>query len=132
MHNYLLHYHRVKLRKPLIERTTDTEPARNVGEHQVPSEKITRKEEEPSDPTKEFSMPGNPNFEAAKQGMQRELEKIVRGEDLPISKETRRVLEGEIEGFPIRRTCSDRKIGDSASVDFDRWNQKMNRYFSLT
>ena len=125
--SFLQNYYREKLRRPLIEPRSATEPVGNSAEHKAASRKITSKEGKLDETTKEFSMPGNPTFDATKQDMQRELEKIIRGEDLPISKETRCVQEGDMEGFPIRRTCSDHKLGDDNSVDFERWNQKMNR-----
>ena len=75
----------------------------------------------------EVVMPGNPTFSTSPQEIQADLEKIVRGEDLPISKETRAVEDENFTGFHIRRTCSDRQVDAADSEDFQRWNAKMNR-----
>ena len=56
-----------------------------------------------------------------------ELEKIVRGDALPITEEMRSVQEGDTKGFFIRKSCSNRRNGESEMSIFLRWNQRVNR-----
>ena len=126
MPNYRLRRGRLQKKRPLIEHDTPKEP---TGNSSKPRDSTWKEARTGKEPVKGFTMPGNPNFSITKQGMRAELEKIIRGEGLPICKDTRTVQEGDMKGFPIRRTCSDRKLGDDDSKDLFRWNQKMNRLF---
>ena len=61
--------------------------------------------------------------------MQAELDKIVNGQDMPITRATRRVQEGDVQGCLARRSCSDRKQGDDDEKTQLRKEGKMSRYY---
>ena len=82
----------------------------------------------PQPPAKKREETRSKMWEEMQGTLKAELDKIVCGQDMPITLATRSVQDGDVPGCLIRRTCSDRKQGDDEDKNLLRKEGKLRRY----